>query len=314
MIPNRAPAAPLLRWPVMLITVLGLSACAAPSESPVGTSGDPSPPRTASPVSMSEPAMTPVASEQVPPAATPGLDQMIEVLVTDLVMRSHPGTGDDSTIYPDRLGGGVRAWVLEGPVVASGYEWYRVMVLSGLAPGDTNRVGWIAAASRDGEPWIGRAAVACPPKLDFEALATLNHGERIVCLAGTSLEVEGWIPPVWGSGGCGQEEPAWLLCWLTHTPLVSVEPPPGALEDPGYEPSWDDAAALIHVNHPPGSDPPPLSPGLHLRVVGHVDGPAASTCGTPDYSADPPALAPDPVLMFACRAMFVADTVEILDH
>lgn len=47
-------------------------------------------------------------------------------------------------------------YVVDGPVPADGYDWLLVSAL------DTGRPfavqGWIAPASRDGEPWVVRAA------------------------------------------------------------------------------------------------------------------------------------------------------------
>jgi serpin B len=47
-------------------------------------------------------------------------------------------------------------FVLEGPVSASGYTWYKIAPVSfvGLAgPGN----GWVAVADKDGQPWVGPA-------------------------------------------------------------------------------------------------------------------------------------------------------------
>jgi Tol biopolymer transport system component len=63
-----------------------------------------------------------------------------------LVHRSAPGTGDDSAILDGALHPGIRLRVVDGPVTASGYEWWRIAV------GELE--GWAAAASREGEPWL----------------------------------------------------------------------------------------------------------------------------------------------------------------
>jgi hypothetical protein len=70
----------------------------------------------------------------------------IVVATQPLVLRSAPGTGSDSVILDERLHPSMTVRVLEGPIPASGYDWYRVQV--GVLS------GWAAEASRDGEPWL----------------------------------------------------------------------------------------------------------------------------------------------------------------
>ena len=45
---------------------------------------------------------------------------------------------------------GTALYVLDGPVTASGYDWYNVAQLTSR----TLPSGWVASTSRDGEPWI----------------------------------------------------------------------------------------------------------------------------------------------------------------
>lgn len=81
----------------------------------------------------------------------------IMVSVTDdLVMRSSPSVGQESVIYDIRLQPGDELRVLDGPREGSGYEWYYGEVDDPSAPGGT-RTGWVAAASREGEPWLAAA-------------------------------------------------------------------------------------------------------------------------------------------------------------
>ena len=62
------------------------------------------------------------------------------------MLRSAPGTGADSAILPGRLWPGTRFAILEGPVEASDYRWYRVQV--------GELTGWAAAGSNEGVPWM----------------------------------------------------------------------------------------------------------------------------------------------------------------
>jgi alpha-tubulin suppressor-like RCC1 family protein len=71
-------------------------------------------------------------------------------VVTDtrLVVRSTPGTGTYSKILAWYLYPQQRAEVMEGPVLASGYFWYRIRV--------NEDEGWVAGRSRAGEPWLAQ--------------------------------------------------------------------------------------------------------------------------------------------------------------
>lgn len=82
-------------------------------------------------------------------------------LTGDLRVRSQPRVADDSVKYEPLLGKGTRLRVLDGPVQASGYWWYRVApyttkngqaVSIDLSGGATD--GWVASAARDGTRWI----------------------------------------------------------------------------------------------------------------------------------------------------------------
>jgi Tol biopolymer transport system component len=105
----------------------------------------------------STPSLEPSSSR--PPNASPDASPDLELydiltVIADepLVLRSAPGTGSDSAILEPRLYQSMTVRVLEGPVSASGYDWYRV------AAGSTE--GWAAAGRLVGdvhEPWLAWA-------------------------------------------------------------------------------------------------------------------------------------------------------------
>jgi hypothetical protein len=81
---------------------------------------------------------------------------MIGSVISDtLRVRSQPGTGPNSIKYEPLLLKGTEFSYLDGPVLASGYEWYLVTLRSPLGGGVTQ--GWIAAGDHDGTPWIDAA-------------------------------------------------------------------------------------------------------------------------------------------------------------
>ena len=111
-----------------------------------------------------------MATERPPagsPAATgepvdPLLNAVVVTVSDRLRVRSEPRVSDDSIMYEPVLPLGTELTVLDGPVSASGYTWYKVVPVSfvGLeGPG----FGWVAVADKDGEPWIVGPTADAPP-------------------------------------------------------------------------------------------------------------------------------------------------------
>ena len=135
-----------------------------PSETPVQTAtaqasapASPAQSATAQPTVTAAPspseAQATAPAETAPASASPGTASRlaagdIAAMVSDgrLVIRTLPGTGADSAIFKTKIYPGQRLLILEGPVEASGYPWFRVQL--------GTIEGWVAAASREGEPWL----------------------------------------------------------------------------------------------------------------------------------------------------------------
>jgi len=120
--------------------------------------------------------------------------------VTDrLRVRSEPGVGDDSVRYEPPLPRGTEFRIVEGPVYASDYWWYRVAGISARLDGGVD-AGWVASADHDGTPWIGPVRDAC---LDFEFRSTATTVETFdeleSALIGTwaGCVWTPWTPPYW---------------------------------------------------------------------------------------------------------------------
>jgi hypothetical protein len=126
-------------------------------------------------------------------------------LTGDLRVRSQPRVADDSIKYEPLLTKGTRLRVLDGPVYASGYWWYRVSpyvledgrsVPVALSDGATD--GWVASAARDGTRWID----AFDPRL---LLSWHRVGEiptvvdDVVGFAGGYVAIESAAPHLWFS-------------------------------------------------------------------------------------------------------------------
>lgn len=158
---------PLLVASLSLLVVLGGTAIVVGNRGsavlpPVSPSAS-GPVQTAVAQVSPSPTATPTPNETQPsvPAetSTPSVTQApddngplrvgdIAAMATDgrLVIRTQPGRGTDSAVYKTNIYPGQRMLILEGPVEASGYPWFRVR-LGAIE-------GWVAAASQNGDRWL----------------------------------------------------------------------------------------------------------------------------------------------------------------
>ena len=174
---------------VYAVVALALSACAPaalsdPSASP--SSGSPGESAPSSAGTTGEP--SPTATSDVPSPSPDGAlakDTIGRVVVTDLVVRSAPGVGDDSRILEMGLTDGDLVYVIEGPRPADGYDW---LLVTQLAPEFASRAaGWIAPASREGEEWVAPATPDCPTEVSVEAFAQVPPPLLLKCFGGLEL-------------------------------------------------------------------------------------------------------------------------------
>lgn len=225
-------------------------------------------------------------------------DDVAQVVTTDLVVRSAPGTGTDSEIYgPTLLSEPQHLYVVDGPVFASGYDWYLVVPFAvDWQPNNLPPPGWVAAAGRDGEVWIAPAALECGEPMLSDIVVELSRMARLACYGDMPLTLEGTF------GGCHQGS------------------------DPGFSPSWlgaqgcllypYDAQQGIQIPDPGGLTMhfqgeigvPYDQSGVAIRVGGHFDDPAALTCVSTERE---PSLSPE-LVVFSCRTQFVATQVSII--
>ena len=141
------------------------SATAAASATESATSPTPapvtSPSVTAAPTPSAVPASasvfaTPEPSEPVASVLWPvGLRAV--TITEQLRVRSEPTLGDGAVVYRPTLGSGATFRLVEGPILASGYTWYRVADISPQLNGNVTE-GWVAATGTDGTPWFAPAA------------------------------------------------------------------------------------------------------------------------------------------------------------
>ena len=211
----------------LVIALLSLVVlCAGCSSSAASMPPAPSAPSSPGAATTEIPTATPALPTTMtpPPSASPRPSQTASTVTRDAVavtvvdglrVRSKPRISDDSQMYEPLLPVGTPLYILDGPVSASGYTWYEVALLrSGSTP-----QGWVAAASRSGEPWLAAGDFSCPAiPTDFRSLAALPPPVGLACfpripitvmarLISCNCDVDGAsLTPGWFSLGTGGPE------------------------------------------------------------------------------------------------------------
>lgn len=284
--------------------LIGLIGCTRPDGSESSATPDtPDASPAASAASTVDPSPTDGATASASPTTSDALapDTLRRVVVTDLVVRSAPGVGGDSTILEMGLTEGDLVYVVHGPVPADGYDW---LLVTQLAPEFSSRAdGWIAPASREGEVWVQRAEPDCPTEVSVEAFAGEPQSLLLACFGGQELTLEGVI------GSCAHgdpviQEPEWLA--NNFCMLDVIGRPDGTTDWPSVSVHIDPEADV------PASDGTPLP----LRITGRYDSPLADTCRFIDEADEimPELGETDELfLRFHCRAAFVVESATAID-
>ena len=284
---------------VLLSTVVFVAGCSSSS-----ASLEPSPPTspaaastetlvpTVTPTVTSSPTATATARPLATAASstTPSrilVDTAVVTVVDGVRVRSQPRVSDDSFQYDPLLPLGTPLYVLNGPVAASDYTWYEVVPLASR----TLHSGWVATASRSGEPWLAARDFACPPMpTDLSSLRALLPSVGLACFPRAPITVQARLIEC----NCDIDGPTYSPGWFSSTASdgkILVEPevtrPPA---DPG---KW-----LILELDPAGQHPDVLPVGQVVEVTGMFDHPAAAAC-TGNVGADD-----TPVPTQDCRLQF----------
>lgn len=294
---------------LVAILSLILAACSAEAQpiqsaraSPTPSQGSPSP-STVTPQPTTPPP-TPVATP--PPAATAtaaprtlGADMVAVVVTNDLVIRSEPGISKDSYVYKPYLGRREQLYVLDGPVRRSGHDWFEVMPLSGRF----EEIGWVAAASKTGKPWIrpSAAAPACPavPSTVTE-LDALPSGVRLACFSGLPITVRAQLE------GCGVDTADgmhWPEMFNVFYDPNAEDPVRIVLGEPGTDPCELDRQLQLKID-PATVSAADVRDGSVAELTGIFDHPAARECvfdGLENTSYEDPEW---------CRPLFVVTRIE----
>jgi hypothetical protein len=305
---------------LVAIVLLGLilAACTspvAPTQSapssrpsiPIGTPPSSQPP-------IAEPSAPSTSAPSEPPADSVPIpaNTYARVVTDDLRVRSKPGVSDDSKKLEPLLVRGGLVVVLDGPVRASGYDWYQVQPTYSFEQETAYPFGWVAAADKNGDPWIQPETVECPaPPTTLDEFEHVFENDQayyeITCFSGMELSLAGWLttPSEWcGLGAETVVEPLWLdECGTAPNYVVDVA---GEEWDKSLHPAWSPDVDLTIA--PPAESPPDSWP--HVEVTGQFDHPSARTCRALDDDPDRWAFEPAEV---TCRRRFVVTSMHLIE-
>lgn len=280
----------------LVLTACSSGASTQPSASATSVPSSPSSEASVAAMPTSEP--SPAASSTPPTPTTqpdlgwgflpPGSDARVTV-DGGLRLRAEPGTG--SAILAT-LAKGTLVEIFGPPWqrdAGDAFEWQRVLVQSA----DEHQVGWVATI--DPGTFLALEPIDCPTgPIELDIVLRMRDLARLTCLGGQELTLEGTVVTGFGGMILGTFEPGWLAGPFGFS---------GAIAAAG-------GACCFFYHQPPGSEPIFPLDGDRLRLTGHFDDPAATTCRI--ATGDPPIPEPDELAVVYCRERFVATSVEIV--
>ena len=281
------------RYAIGLLSAVVLAVGCIPSSASVAQA----PSTTPSPLGISTPTVgstaSPAAITTARPAASPMrsaelVGKTAVTAVDGVRVRSQPRVSDDSFKYDPLLPLGTPLYVLEGPVSASDYTWYEVVPL-------TSRLdlhsGWVAAASRSGEPWLAASDFACPlMPTDLRSLRALPSSVGLACFPRMPITVQARLVDC----NCEMDGPTYSPGWFGLGSGYKLLVEPEATRLPASTADW-----FILKLDPSGQHPDVLPVGKVVEVTGIFDHPAAASCTGNVGGDDVPVPTPDCRLDFA---------------
>ena len=255
---------------------------ASPLELPTSSDGSSAPP-------TATPQATPTASTSASAGTGLGSDTLAIVVATDgLRIRSLPTVDARSERLEPMLAEGTRAYITDGPATADGYAWYQVQ------PYDHKRVlpfGWIAAGSRDGEPWVEPFPLGCDSVApSAEGLVSGERLEQLYC------SISAGNPDITFEGD------VWCTFADDHNGGLSG---PSWIDERGYCELRTEVGSRWLYGHPVARllDEARNPVEGRYTITGHFDDPGARKCRvSPMEGSEPPAAA---AVILGCRTAFV---------
>ena len=294
-----------------LLLVITLAGCTSRGPDQVGPSATPQaslPPTPSAsaptPSGTPTPSTAPSAVPSSPTGGTLAIDKLAVVVTNDLRVRSQPRVADDSALLTPLMDDGHLVFVVAGPVRASGFDWYQVQPLVMTDDGDQAPFGWVAAAAKDGEPWLAPADVcpATPKRIADLSMAGLIgvacFGHRNLTMTARLAQPEATcgIDPGWTI------EPDWLASTCPQPRFIVVDT--DSTDDQLF--SVLDPAAHIADLHP-GVE---VRDWLKVKVTGHYDHAKAATCHAVQTESQVEIDLTPAEVVLSCRGQFVITAIS----
>jgi hypothetical protein len=230
----------------------------SPSPSPLPGSADPAGP------SPEASLVTPAPSAANAEFRVPSL---VATVQPDVRVRSAPGVASTSEKLTPLLPADTELVILSGPVAADGYHWYEV---TPLVTASSLPHGWVAAASRDGEPWLAARTASCPARpTTFAALAAIPSPLALVCFPRVPITIAARIVDC----NCDVDGPGYAPSWFTDASSgwrLLIDPARTA-------PSAESRDLWLYLD-PAAKRPAILPVDQVVTVTGIFDHPAADAC------------------------------------
>ena len=235
----------------------------------------------------------------------PGL--FAKTAVSELRIRSKPGLSGDSQKLEPLLQKGKLLSVIDGPVEASGYDWFLVRPRAYDESGHALPTGWVAAG-KDGERWIKPYEFDCPSvPTSVDGMKGLASDYQLSCFAGVDITFTARLEQV-GYPCSSHEpiEPSWFDHCASEYPLTLVALKSyhrflGHVWAPGVD---------LSIAAPPAA-PPEMWPTV--EVTGQFDHPEASTCRKPSDGPDTPDNHLPALTVLTCRNIFVVTSMRKIE-
>jgi hypothetical protein len=256
---------------------------------------------SASPAASDAPSIEPTPSPSPTPAQAPVIANrsIVEVGADPLNLREQPS---ESASVLAELIPGRRLFVIGDPTDGAELRWYRVGMVSGPdCPDDCNLIGHVATPiAADEEPWIAEATIDCPSSpMTHGQLTALLPLEALHCFGRNDITVTGTVD----TPCCSGPNP------IRVTPEWLAGPAPAFLRQEGP------VTFVVEFRADPGAELEVPERGDVVRVIGHFEDPAATSCRAEideEASGGAPVQLPNPArVILDCRATFVWTGYEI---
>ena len=261
--------------------------------------GDPSPSTSsqATATPTAEPTGSPSPTPEPTPVALPVIpNRAIAAITVDaLAVWSEP---NETSINFGELGARARLFIIGEPAERQDERWYRIAyvdgpTVSGFELGECQlncgpSLGHVAIPASGDDAWLEEVDIDCPASpLTADRLLEMLPLERLHCYGRSDLTVSATLDELVNepSGAATPE-------WLSDNPPRTI------------------GVGSFNIHFAPDFPGELPAPGTSVRMVGHFEDPAASTCRI-DYTrvADAPSIAH---IVLACRTRFVVTDVEVL--